>query len=87
MNNKHKKTLIAIFHDPVLVSIAWRDIENMLIAMGAEVGEAEGSRVTVELNNVVAVFHRPHPHKETDKSAIKSMRRFLKQAGVEHVRI
>jgi len=31
---------------------------------------------------VRAVFHRPHPRKETDKGALRSMRRFLLEAGV-----
>ncbi|MFN6309943.1 MAG: type II toxin-antitoxin system HicA family toxin, partial [Planctomyces sp.] len=34
------------------------------------------------LNDVRAVFHRPHPQKETDKGAVRSMRRFLTEAGV-----
>jgi hypothetical protein len=38
--------------------------------------------VRVALNDVRAVFHRPHPKKETDKRAVKSMRRFLVEAGV-----
>ncbi len=49
----------------------------MLIALGAEIYEGNGSRVRIHLNNVRAVFHRPHPRKETDKWAIISMRRFL----------
>ena len=28
------------------------------------------------------VFHRPHPRKETDKGAVKSVRKFLENAGV-----
>jgi len=36
------------------------------------------------LNGVIAVFHRPHPQKETDKGALKSVRRFLKNAGVKY---
>lgn len=83
MNNKHQKTLIAIFQNPILSNIAWRDIEKMLIAMGAIVEEAEGSRVAIDLNGVVAVFHRPHPRKETDKGAVKSMRNFLIEAGIK----
>jgi len=31
---------------------------------------------------VRAVFHRPHPQKETDKGALKSVRRFLKETGI-----
>jgi hypothetical protein len=40
------------------------------------------SRVRIALNGVRAVFHRPHPQKETDKGAVRSMRRFLTEAGV-----
>ena len=35
------------------------------------------------LNNARAVFHRPHPRKETDRGAVVAMRRFLIEAGVE----
>jgi hypothetical protein len=38
--------------------------------------------VRVALNGVRAVFHRPHPQKETEKGAVKSVRRFLETAGV-----
>ena len=55
----------------------------MLKALGAEISEGNGSRVRVALNGVRAVFHRPHPHKETDKGAIVSMRKFLTEAGVK----
>lgn len=83
MNNKHKKTLQAIFHNPVLSNIPWREIENMLTGLEAVIEEAEGSRVYIELNDIAAVFHRPHPRKETDKGAVKSMRRFLLEAGIK----
>ena len=80
---KHKKTLESIFEDPVLSNVVWNDIENLLIALGAEITEGSGSRVRIALNNVKAVFHRPHPEKETDKGALKSMRQYLKNAGVK----
>lgn len=82
MNRKHLRTLRAVFDDPVRPNIAWRDIEAMLRAVGAEISEGEGSRVRIALNGVRAVFHRPHPQKETDKGAVRSMRRFLTEAGV-----
>lgn len=81
MNKKHQKTLEQIFQNPVQASIAWRDIEAMLGALGAEISEGNGSRVRIALNGIRAVFHRPHPQKETDKGAVISMRRFLKEAG------
>lgn len=35
----------------------------------------------IALNGVRAVFHRPHHQKETNKGAVKSMRRLLTEAG------
>jgi hypothetical protein len=82
MGPKHRRTLEATFEDPVRSNIAWRDIEAMLAAAGAEITEGSGSRVRIALNGVRAVFHRPHPQKETDKGTVKSMRRFLTEAEV-----
>jgi len=82
MGPKHRRTLEAIFKDPVRSNIPWREIEAMLAAAGAEITEAAGSRLRIALNGVRAVFHRPHPQKETDKGAVKSMRRFLTEATV-----
>jgi HicA toxin of bacterial toxin-antitoxin, len=82
VNKKSRKTLRAVFDDPVRSNIAWRDIEAMLQSTGAEISEGEGSRVRIALNGIRAVFHRPHPQKETNKGAVRSMRRFLSEAGV-----
>ncbi len=82
MKAKNRKTLQAIFEDPVRANILWADIEDLLAACGAEISEGRGSRVRLAFNGVRAVFHRPHPRKETDRGAIVSMRRFLTEAGV-----
>lgn len=83
MKAKHKKTFDAIYAKPIQSKIVWKDIEALFIALGAEVTEGHGSRVRVALNGVRAVFHRPHPKKETDKGAVVSVRRFLDTAGVK----
>lgn len=83
MNKKHQKILEQVFQQPIQAGIAWKDIEAMLKALGAEISEGSGSRVRIALNGVRAVFHRPHPHKETDKGAVVSMRRFLKEADIK----
>ncbi len=80
--SKHERTLAAIFADPVRANVKWRDIEALLIAKSAEISEGSGSRVRVALNGVRAVFHRPHPQPDTDKGALQSMRRFLREAGI-----
>ena len=84
MNSKQKKVLADIFHNPIKSSILWTDIESLFKACGAVIEEGSGSRVCIMLNNVVAVFHRPHPQKETDKGALKSVRLFLENAGVKN---
>lgn len=82
MKPKHRRTLEAILKKPTPSGIVWRDIELMLIVLGAEISEGKGSRVRIVLNRTRAVFHRPHPQKETDKGAVASMKRFLEQAGI-----
>lgn len=82
MRGKHGRTLDAVFAEPVRANVAWIDVESLFTAAGATVSEGRGSRVRVSLNGVDAVFHRPHPEKETDKGALKSVRRFLTEAGV-----
>ena len=83
LRSKHRKALQAIFVHPVRADIPWTDIESLLVACGAEISEGRGARVRIVLNDVKAVFHRPHPRKETDKGAVRAMRRFLTEAGVE----
>ena len=79
---RHERTLRDVFADPVKSSIRWVDIEAMFRHHGAEISEGAGSRVRVVLNGVRAVFHRPHPKRETDRGAVRSVRRFLIEAGV-----
>ena len=83
LNNRHRETLAQIFKNPVPASIKWAKIEALLKALGAEISEGSGSRVRISLNGVRAVFHRPHPLPTTDKGAVKSMRRFLTEGGIQ----
>jgi hypothetical protein len=82
LTGKHGKTLRAIFDKPIRSDVKWADIEALLRALGAELSEGRGSRVRIHLRGVRAVFHRPHPKPETDRGALKSMQRFLLEAGV-----
>jgi hypothetical protein len=82
LTGKHRRTLRAIFEDPVRSNVKWTEIEKLLRALGADLSEGRGSRVRIYLDGVKAVFHRPHPEPDTDKGALKSMRRFLTEARV-----
>ena len=82
MNKKQRQTLNRIFEKPERSDIPWSNVESLFIAFGAEISEGRGSRVRVALNDVRAVFHRPHPDRVTNKGAVKSVRRFLQETGV-----
>ncbi|HUL14245.1 MAG TPA: type II toxin-antitoxin system HicA family toxin [Methylococcaceae bacterium] len=83
MDSAHRKTLEAIYSAPTPATLKWRKIEALLVALGARVIEGQGSRVRLELNNVVATFHRPHPHKEAKPYQVRDARTFLEQAGIK----
>ncbi len=83
MNKKQRRTLQRIFEKPERSDIPWKEIESLFTALGAGISEGRGSRVRVALNVVRAVFYRPHPERVADKGTIKSVRRFLQEAGVQ----
>ena len=83
MNSKQAKTLERVFGSPVSGSIAWADMENLLVGIGCRVIEGKGSRVRFERNGIVASFHRPHPAKEAKKYQVRDMREYLEKLGVK----
>ena len=83
MNKKQQHTLLKIFKKPERSDISWHDIQGLFVALDAKITEGKGSRVRVVLNDVRAVFHRPHPKRITNKGSVKSVRRFLIESGVK----
>ena len=83
MNSKHRKTLEAIFAQPVNGNLPWERIESLLLAVGCRVIEGQGSSITVEKSGVRAYFHRPHPQKEALKYRDRDAREFLLKIGVQ----
>lgn len=82
MNSQHRKTLCAIFSQPVAANLEWRRVEALFLALGAEMAEGSGSRVAFVLNGKRADFHRPHPGKEAKRYQVRAAREFLAAAGV-----
>ncbi|WP_242053049.1 type II toxin-antitoxin system HicA family toxin [Planktothricoides raciborskii] len=80
LNSKQRRTLKAIYANPVRSDIVWTGVESLFVALGATISQGRGSRVRVVLNGVKAVFHEPHPEKEICKAAVKSVREFLEEA-------
>lgn len=83
MNSRQKRTLQAVFTDPVSASLGCKDIESLLVAIGAEVIEGRGSRARFHKSGVIASFHRPHPKKEAKPYQVRDARAFLKQLEVD----
>ncbi len=84
MNKKHRSTLRKIFTKPLSANIHFKDIEALLVALGAKISEREGSRISVFLFGQVRIFHRPHPEPTTDKGALQTIRKWLEDNGVKH---
>ncbi len=82
MNSRLRKILQAIYRKPVPNDIRWADIEELLIALEADIEEGNGSRVRVRLIGVRAVFHRPYPQSTTKAGAVRAAAQFLREAGV-----
>jgi len=83
MNAAHRKTLEAVFTDPVSRSLEWRRIEALLIAVGCQAIEGSGSRIRFEKDGQIATFHRPHPANEAKPYQVRDARLFLENLGVK----
>ncbi|MCO8145857.1 type II toxin-antitoxin system HicA family toxin [Rhodovulum tesquicola] len=82
MNNTHRKTLAAVYADPVSGTLEWAAIERRLLATGARLIEGRGSRVRFEKDGEVVTFHRAHPAKEAKRYQVRAARDFLERIGV-----
>lgn len=83
MNSKQRRTLEAVFADPVSGSLEWAAIESLLLAVGCRLIEGSGSRVRFERDGHVASFHRPHPAKEAKRYQVRDARAYLIAIGVK----
>lgn len=82
MNSAHRKTLAAVFEEPVNGALEWRRIEALLIALGCTAVEGSGSSVLFEKGGMKVRFHRPHPGKEALRYRVRDTRAFLISIGV-----
>ena len=83
MSSHHVKLLRLIFQDPPSHSVHWRDVESLLLHVGAAVESLSGARVRVTMGRTEAILHRPHHHgNELDKHGLLHLREFLARSGV-----
>lgn len=83
MNSKHRKTLAAIFAEPLAGPIEWASIERLLVAVDCAVVEGAGSRVRFIKGGAKITLHRPHPVKEAKRYQVREVRAFLERIGVK----
>ena len=81
MNTKHRKTLRAVFTKPTSPSIVFSDIEALLVTLGGQVHEREGSRVKISIKGEQWRCHRPHPGKEAKRYQVEEIRELLERIG------
>jgi HicA toxin of bacterial toxin-antitoxin, len=82
VNNKHRKTLAAIWADPINGNIHWDRVESLLVALGCRLIEGQGSSVTFEWQGHRATFHRPHPGKEALRYRVRAVREILQRMEI-----
>jgi hypothetical protein len=83
VNTKQRKTLKAIFTKPTSASIIFSDIEALVVALGGEVFEREGSRIKLSIQGEQWRCHRPHPGKEAKRYQVEEIRELLLRIGVK----
>jgi hypothetical protein len=80
---RHRKVLDDLFATPTPGGIIFSEIEHLVVALGGEVREGEGSRVVFELRGSRQYLHRPHPGKEARRYQVEGIREWLSELGVE----
>ena len=65
-------------------SITWNELSALLVQLGYQQIEGEGSRVKFDNGNPddLVLLHKPHPQKEVKKYALKQVISFLKQKNM-----
>ena len=74
---KHRRTFEAIFSTPTRGGIVFSDIEALIVSLGGEVRQGEGSRIVFEIKNSRKYLHRPHPGKDAKKYQVEELREWL----------
>lgn len=83
MNSKNRKIYDAIFAKPIGCNILWTEVVTLVLVLGGDVIQGDGSKVRFDLNGISLNIHSPHPQKELKRYQVKAVRDFLNNAGVE----
>ena len=83
MDHRHRKVLHAIFAHPVSGNIDFKNVEHLLVELGAEIENKTGARIGVTLNGHTVALH--HAHKSLPTGEVAQLRKFLETCGIDPV--
>ena len=83
MNSKHQKTLKNLFDSPVKKNIKWLDVEKLIVGVGGQIWQGDGSRIRIVLGEQSLNIHTPHPRKELKPYQVRAIRKLLIDQGIE----
>ena len=83
MNSKQQKTFESLFGSPVKKNIKWTDVAKLIIAVGGEIKQGDGSRVRIVFDDYSLNIHSPHPQKELKPYQVRAIRTLFVEQGIE----
>lgn len=87
MSKKHQKELSAIFSDHLSSNIHWKEIESLLIHLGAEFREGSGSSLVAIINGIEFSMHRGHHNTTMSKKSLHQLRKYLESVNIRNQEI
>ncbi|WP_421725576.1 hypothetical protein [Bauldia sp.] len=81
MNHRHRKILHALFAHPISGNINFKNVEHMLVELGAEIDNRSGARIGIKLNGHTIAVH--HAHKSLPIDEVVQVRKFLETCGID----
>ena len=83
MSHKHQHLLETIFRDPINTNIHWREVESLMLHLGATAENLSGARLRVKLNGYEDTLRRPHHGSSTlARQDVKHLREVLARGRV-----
>ncbi len=83
MNSKHAKTKAALFENPVRRDLRFTKVKVLLLALGAQILQREGSRVKITIDRFEVVIHAPHGTEPLKPYQVHALRKLLIDTGVK----
>ncbi|MCL2021929.1 MAG: type II toxin-antitoxin system HicA family toxin [Betaproteobacteria bacterium] len=83
MSRKHRNLLDTILNNPPTCNLHWRDVEALLIHLGAVIEPNHGARFKVTLNGHEFFFRHPSHSSELQRLDVKHLRGELLAAGID----